>query len=129
MHTGRKVLGVVPYLKNLGLPEEDSVSFKKGSFNKKHSGDGIEIVVINLPHISNFTDVEPFLEEPDVTLRIVENAADIGAPQAIILPGSKNVIHDLQFLKTGGFAEKIGQSLEAAAKLSVFAAGIRCLAE
>ncbi|MCP4339460.1 MAG: cobyric acid synthase [Desulfobulbaceae bacterium] len=112
MHTGRNVLGVVPYLKNLGLPEEDSVSFKKGSFNKKHTGDGVEIVVINLPHISNFTDVEPFLEEPDVTLRIVENAADIGSPQAIILPGSKNVIHDLQFLKTGGFAEKIDLCIE-----------------
>ncbi len=112
MHTGRSVFGVVPYLKNLGLPEEDSVSFKKGSFNKQHIGSGIEIVVINLPHISNFTDVEPFLEEPDVTLRIVEDAADIGSPQAIILPGSKNVIHDLRFLKDGGFAEKIGQSLE-----------------
>jgi len=112
MHTGRDVLGVVPYLKNLGLPEEDSVSFKKGSFNKKHTGEGVEIVVINLPHISNFTDVEPFLEEPDVTLRIVENASDIGSPQAIILPGSKNVIHDLQFLKNGGFAEKIGLCIE-----------------
>jgi cobyric acid synthase CobQ/L-threonine-O-3-phosphate decarboxylase len=112
MHTGRDVFGVVPYLKNLGLPEEDSVSFKKGSFNKIHLGEGIEIVLINLPHISNFTDVEPFLEEPDVTLRIVENASDIGSPQAIILPGSKNVIHDLRFLKNGGFAEKITHCLE-----------------
>lgn len=112
MHTGRNVLGVVPYLKNLGIPEEDSVSFKKGSFNKKHTGDGVEIVVINFPHISNFTDVEPFLEEPDVTLRIVDNAADIGSPQAIILPGSKNVIHDLHFLKTRGFAEKIDLCIE-----------------
>ena len=111
MHTGRKVLGVVPYLKNLGLPEEDSVSFKKGSFNKKHSGEGVEIVVINLPHISNFTDVEPFLEEPDVTLRIIENCSDIGSPDAIILPGSKNVIHDLRFLKEGGFAERIDKCL------------------
>jgi len=111
MHTGRDVFGVVPYLKNLGLPEEDSVSFKKGSFNKQHTGEGIDIVVISLPHISNFTDVEPFLEEPDVTLRIVENAQDIGSPQAIILPGSKNVIHDLHFLKAGGFAEKIGECL------------------
>ncbi len=112
MHTGREVFGVVPYLKNLGLPEEDSVSFKKGSFNKSHLGEGIEIVLLNLPHISNFTDVEPFLEEPDVTLRIVENASDIGSPQAIILPGSKNVIHDLRFLKNGGFAEKITLCLE-----------------
>ncbi len=112
MHTGREVFGVVPYLTNLGLPEEDSVSFKKGSFNKQHWGEGIEIVLINLPHISNFTDVEPFLEEPDVTLRIVEKPADIGSPQAIILPGSKNVIHDLRFLQNGGFAAAIDRCLE-----------------
>jgi len=112
LHTGREVFGVVPHLANLGLPEEDSVSFKKGSFNKMRSGDGAEVVVVNLPHISNFTDVEPFLEEPDVTLRIVDNAADIGMPQAIILPGSKNVIHDLRFLKEGGFTEIIDRCLE-----------------
>ncbi len=127
MHTGRSVLGVVPYLKNLGLPEEDSVSFKKGSFNKQRSGDGIEIVVVNLPHISNFTDVEPFLEEPDVTLRIVENAADIGSPQAIILPGSKNVIHDLRFLQDGGFAEKIGQCLEKGSEIIGICGGYQML--
>lgn len=112
LHTGREVFGVVPHLTNLGLPEEDSVSFKKGSFNKIRSGDGVEVVVVNLPHISNFTDVEPFLEEPDVTLRIVDNAADIGMPRAIILPGSKNVIHDLRFLKKGGFTERIDRCLE-----------------
>ncbi len=127
MHTGRSVIGVVPYLKNLGLPEEDSVSFKKGSFNKQHAGDGIEIVVINLPHISNFTDVEPFLEEPDVTLRIVENAADIGSPQAIILPGSKNVIHDLRFLQDGGFAEKIGKCLEKGSEIIGICGGYQML--
>ncbi|KJR98066.1 MAG: cobalamin biosynthesis protein CobQ [Desulfobulbaceae bacterium BRH_c16a] len=109
MHSGREVIGVVPYLANLGLPEEDSVSFKKGSFNRQHRGEGVEIVVVNLPHISNFTDIEPFLEEPDVTLRIVDKASDIGQPQAIILPGSKNVIHDLHFLIAGGFVDKIGQ--------------------
>ncbi len=109
LHTGREVLGVVPYLANLGLPEEDSVSFKKGSFNRRHEGDGVEIVVVNLPHISNFTDIEPFLDEPDVTIRIADRPEEIGRPQAIILPGSKNVIHDLHFLKTAGFAGKIGQ--------------------
>lgn len=129
LHTGRDVFGVVPYLKNLGLPEEDSVSFKKGSFNKTHSGEGIEIVLINLPHISNFTDVEPFLEEPDVTLRIVENASDIGSPQAIILPGSKNVIHDLRFLKNGGFAEKITHCLEKGCEVIGICGGYQMLGQ
>ncbi|MCP3888785.1 MAG: cobyric acid synthase [Desulfobulbaceae bacterium] len=107
LHTGRNVMGVVPYIKGLGLPEEDSVSFKKGSFNKSSTEKGIEIALINLPHISNFTDVEAFLEEPDVSLRIIEKIEDLQNPQAIILPGSKNVIHDLQFLKEGGFFDAL----------------------
>lgn len=107
LHTARDVFGVIPFLPDLGLPEEDSVSFKKGSFNRTRQGENVEIVVVNLPHISNFTDLEPFLNEPDVSLRVVANPEDIGKPDAIILPGSKNVIHDLKFLKTGGFAEKI----------------------
>jgi adenosylcobyric acid synthase len=106
-HTGREVLGVVPYLSNLGLPEEDSVSFKKGSFNTKNDAEGVEIALINLPHISNFTDVEPFLEEPDVSLRVIDSCEQLASPGAIILPGSKNVIHDLQFLIDGGFIEAI----------------------
>ncbi|MGW8193428.1 MAG: cobyric acid synthase [Desulforhopalus sp.] len=112
LHTNRRVFGVVPYLANLGLPEEDSVSFKKGSFNSDYREEGIELVVINLPHISNFTDIEPFLEEPDVAIRIVDNADDIGNPQAIVLPGSKNVINDLKFLRSKGLVEKINRCLE-----------------
>ncbi len=105
LHSGKSVVGVVPYLHNLGLPEEDSVSFKKGSFNRQRTGECVEVVVISLPHISNFTDIEPFLDEPDVSVRIVEKASEIGSPQAIILPGSKNVIYDLHFLNSGGFVD------------------------
>ena len=111
LHTKRPVLGVIPYIKKLGIPEEDSVSFKKGSFNTASKEDSVEIAVINLPHISNFTDVEPFLEEPDVTLRIVGNVSDLGSPDAIIIPGSKNVINDLKFLYQSGLAEGITRQL------------------
>ena len=107
-HTGREVLGVVPYLKNLGIPEEDSVSFKEGLFDSdRPAGDHVEIAVISLPHISNFTDIEPLAAEPDVFLRVVERAEDLGHPQAIILPGSKNVIHDLAVLRSCGLADAI----------------------
>ncbi|MBW6519790.1 MAG: cobyric acid synthase [Desulfoarculaceae bacterium] len=107
-HTGREVLGVVPYLKNLGIPEEDSVSFKEGVFDSgRPTGDHVEIAVISLPHISNFTDIEPLAAEPDVYLRVVERAEDLGHPQAIILPGSKNVIHDLAALRSCGLADAI----------------------
>ena len=107
-HTGREVLGVVPYLKNLGIPEEDSVSFKAGLFtSSRPATDHVEIALISLPHISNFTDIEPLAAEPDVFLRVVERAEDLGSPQAIILPGSKNVIHDLAALRSCGLADAI----------------------
>ncbi len=108
--TGKPVLGVVPFLSGLGLPEEDSVSFKAGLFNSvstERQQPFVEIAVIDFPHISNFTDLEPFLIEEDVVISIVGRVEDLGDPDAIIIPGSKNVIADLEFLKTSGLAEKI----------------------
>ena len=107
-HTGRDVVGVVPYLHDLGLPEEDSVSFKNGLFDaEKPACPHIDIALISLPHISNFTDIEPFIAEPDVHLRVVSHPRDLGQPDAIIIPGSKNVIGDLRALHQGGLAEAI----------------------
>ncbi|MBW1635429.1 MAG: cobyric acid synthase, partial [Deltaproteobacteria bacterium] len=129
-HTGRPVLGVIPYLAGLGLPEEDSVSFKKGLFNReKEREDSVEIVVLNLPHISNFTDIEPFLDEPDAYVRIVSKAADVGNPQVIILPGSKNVIHDLHYLKEEGFIEVIRKNIEAGCEMVGICGGYMMLGE
>lgn len=127
LHSNRKVFGVVPHISGLGLPEEDSVSFKKGSFNTTLRGEGVEIVVINIPHISNFTDIEPFLDEPDVSIRIVENVEDIHSPQAIILPGSKNVIHDLKFIRSGNFGDKINQCLEEGCEIVGICGGYQML--
>lgn len=111
-HTGRPVLGVVPNLSNLGLPEEDSVSFKAGLYDSlAPAGDYIEIGLIDLPHISNFTDFEPFLAEPDVFLRIIRTTAELEAVEnqlaAVLLPGSKNVMNDLEFLTQSGLADRL----------------------
>ena len=107
-HTGRPVLGVVPYLRDLGLPEEDSVSFKDGLIDGRiPAGEHVEIAVIDLAHISNFTDFDPFRIEPDVRLRVVRHPAELDSPDALILPGSKNVIGDLVGLRESGMAEKI----------------------
>ena len=111
-HTGRPVLGVVPYLPELGLPEEDSVEFKSGAldltFDQAARGDAaVEIAVIDLPHISNFTDFDAFRVERDVRLRIVRTAAELNQPDAVILPGSKNTLGDLEYLRRSGLAERI----------------------
>ncbi|WP_457574734.1 cobyric acid synthase [Desulfolithobacter sp.] len=106
--TGKPVLGVVPYIRDLGLPQEDSVSFKAGLFDKPQPDQAhVTLALIDLPHISNFTDVEPLLAEPDVDLRIVRRAEELGQPDAVILPGSKNVINDIAYLAESGLAGRI----------------------
>ncbi|MCK4837452.1 MAG: cobyric acid synthase, partial [Desulfobulbaceae bacterium] len=110
--TGKSVFGTVPYIKEHGIPEEDSVSFKAGLYEKvRPAGECVEIGVVDLPHISNFTDVEPFLAEPDVYLRIIRNADELAEAgpdlAALILPGSKNVMNDLAYLEKSGLAARI----------------------
>lgn len=107
-HTGKNVLATIPYIQKLGIPEEDSVSFKDGRLQKNRPAEEhVEIALINLPHISNFTDIEPFLEEPDVHLQIVESLGDLGKPDCIIIPGSKNVVGDIHYLFKSGMAKCI----------------------
>jgi len=111
--TGKPVLGVVPYLHDLGLPQEDSVSFKAGLYDSDRPvGDHVDIVLVDLPHISNFTDVEPLLAEPDVHLRIVRRIDELGTPDCIILPGSKNVVADLAYLVETGLGGKVTKYAE-----------------
>jgi cobyric acid synthase CobQ len=121
-HTGRPVIGVVPYLRELGLPEEDSVSFKSGVFDETNpDGAVVEIALIDLPHISNFTDFDGLRIEPDVHLRIVRSASELGRPDAVIVPGSKNVVGDLAALRSTGLDGKI---LELAANRQAEIVGI-----
>jgi adenosylcobyric acid synthase len=107
-HTGRPVLGVVPYLPDLGLPQEDSVEFKSGALDRPDSDEpGVEIAVVDLPHISNFTDFDAFTVERDVRLRIIRSPADLNSPDAVVIPGSKNTLGDLDYLRRSGLAERI----------------------
>jgi cobyric acid synthase CobQ len=106
-HTGRPVFGVVPYLPELGLPEEDSVEFKSRALDRPANDAVVEIAVVDLPHIANFTDFDAFHAENDVRLRIIRSASDLQCPDAVILPGSKNTLGDLEYLRSSGLAERI----------------------
>jgi len=106
--TSKPVLGTIPFIKNVGLPEEDSVEFrdKNISFHQPKFPK-VTIALIDLPHISNFTDIDPFLIEEDVlfkTIKINDNLEDI---DILIIPGSKNIFADLQYLRNSGLADKI----------------------
>ena len=109
--TGKPFWGVVPMLENLRLPEEDSVSFKEGLTPGLHAGASggaagvLDIVVPDLPHLSNATDLDALRDEPGVRLRIVRNADQWGEPHVVILAGSRNTVDDLHFLQRTGLAD------------------------
>ena len=102
--TGKKVVGVIPAIENLDIDEEDSVALE----NKKYEGTKeIQIAVLQTPKISNFTDFDALNYEPDVSVRFVGPGDLLGAPDLIILPGSKNTLSDLKYLQETGFADEI----------------------
>ncbi|PFP25799.1 cobyric acid synthase CobQ [Bacillus sp. AFS073361] len=95
--TGVPVLGVLPFVENHMIDGEDSLSIRtQFAYPKKGT---LDIAVIHLPFISNYSDLEPFLFEEDVTIRWVKHASEFGQPDAIIIPGTKSTIRDLQNLQ------------------------------
>lgn len=105
--TGKPVLGVVPYFQGFRIQEEDTVSEDRSVAEQVEEPGWVEIAVIHLPHISNFTDFDPLEDEPDVKLRYVGRGNRLGKPDLIIIPGSKNTIEDLTFLNRSGLASQI----------------------
>lgn len=101
--TGVPVLGVVPYMR-LDLDDEDSLSDR---FSRQALPQRIDIAVIRLPHISNFTDFNPLQSLRDISLRYVNSPQALGRPDLIILPGSKSTMDDLVWLRRQGLAERI----------------------
>ncbi|WP_245922517.1 cobyric acid synthase [Alkalicoccus saliphilus] len=102
-YTGVPVLGVLPYIEGLALEEEDSLGLGKYSGEREEAD--IDIAVISLPRMSNYTDIDPFVHEPDCRVRFVKKREEMGEPDIIILPGSKAVMADLAYLKENGFDE------------------------
>ncbi len=112
--TGKPVLGVIPYLPDLGLEDEDSLSLdRRIPAAVRDDGERLDIAVLRLPRISNFTDFDPLHAEPDVAIRYVTAADQLGNPDAVIIPGSKNTAEDLLHLRDSGMAAKLERYKEA----------------
>jgi cobyric acid synthase CobQ len=101
--TRRPVLGVVPFLHDHRLPEEDSLGLVRGGPSACASIDAVQIVVIELPHLSNFTDFDALGVEPGVQVRFVREPNAAGEIDLLVLPGTKNVASDLEFLRRSGW--------------------------
>jgi len=101
--THKPILGVMPYLDGLDLPWEDSVSLDALSSRPTGTAD---IAVIRLPFISNFTDIHP-LTIAGIRVHMAKSAHELKSPDAIIIPGTKNTVHDLLWLKKTGLDAEI----------------------
>ena len=99
----KPVLGVVPYFR-LDLDDEDSLTER---FERKNIRSLIDIVVVRLPRISNFTDFNALEFIPGVSLRYVSEPSKLGDPDMVIIPGSKNTMGDMKWLRESGFESLI----------------------
>lgn len=104
--TGIKVLGVLPYYKDIVIPEEDCLPEEERR-SKKTSTKKIKISIIRLPHMSNFDDFDALEKECDVSMQYVDKADNLDGADVIIIPGTKNTIEDLRLIRRAGFEKKI----------------------
>lgn len=108
--TNVPVLGVIPML-SIHIEDEDSVALSKHKYHTENTSDDqlLDIAVIKLPYIANFTDFNPLLQQPDVRLRYIQPGQQISQADLIIIPGSKNTLADLHYLYNSGLAAEIQQ--------------------
>lgn len=103
--TNVPVVGVIPYAQ-LNIEDEDSVALSKVSRLYNTQKD-LDVAVIGLSKMSNFTDFKSLESEPDVSVRYVFPGDQLGSPDILILPGSKNTLEDCLYLENSGLAKEI----------------------
>ena len=115
------VFGVVPYLK-ADIEDEDSLSDR---LQVKNAVKPLDAAIVRLPHISNFTDFMPLEQHPLLGVRYVQTTRELGAPDCVILPGTKNTVDDLLWLRQCGLEaaiSKLAQSGDAQRLMELVAA-------
>lgn len=123
--SGVPVLGVVPFVRDLRIADEDSVVLEE-----PRAGAGpraLHIAVIHLPHMSNFDDFDPLRAEADVRVDFVRRVEELQNPDLIILPGTKTTIADLHFLRERGLAPRVVQLARAGIPLFGICGGYQML--
>ena len=103
-NTGIPVLGVMPWLDEL-FPPEDSLDLLERRGRKR--GAELDIAVLKLPSLSNFSDLDPLEAEPTVQLNWIAPGQELGRPDAVVVPGSKQTLRDLKALQASGLASEL----------------------
>jgi adenosylcobyric acid synthase len=111
--TGVPVLGVLPYVRDHQLAEEDSLGLEDRRRARQRQGDKLQIAVVRLPRISNYDEFQPLEREPMAQVTYVERAQGLLDYDLVILPGTKNTLDDLAWLKESGIGTALVQRAEA----------------
>lgn len=125
--TGVPVLGVMPWL-DVDLEDEDGVALQAGKYHRTDRRD-IDIAVVHLPHIANFTDFNALAAQPDVRVRYVRDPQALADADLVILPGSKNTLGDLCWLRESGMAHAVEQARQRKVPLLGICGGYQMLGE
>ncbi|GMA62673.1 cobyric acid synthase [Alicyclobacillus fastidiosus] len=112
-YTGVPVLGVIPYVRDVGIEEEDSMGLQGERYHVQRDTPGaIRVAIVQLPHISNFNDFDPLFLEPGVDAFFCQTPDDLQGVHVIILPGTKNTLDDLAWLHEFGWIKAISSARE-----------------
>mgnify|MGYP000886962376 CR=1 FL=1 len=126
--TGIPVLGVVPYVHDHGIDEEDSVCLsEKNGWGAEQAP--IRVAVMQLPRISNFTDINAFIGLPDTRIHYVRPGEALGQADLIIIPGTKNSILDMLYLQEKGYDQEIRRLAEEGAYVAGICGGFQMLGQ
>ena len=125
--TGVPVLGVMPWL-DVDLEDEDGVALQAGKYHRTDRRD-IDIAVVHLPHIANFTDFNALAAQPDVRVRYVRDPQALADADLVILPGSKNTLGDLCWLRESGMAHAVEQARQRKVPLLGICGGYQMLGQ
>ena len=123
-NTGVPVLGVMPWLNEL-FPPEDSLDLLERKPSREPAD--LQIAVLRLPSLSNFSDLDPLEAETSLHLRWVTPGEDLGHPDAVILPGSKQTLRDLQALRSSGLEQQLRTYVERGGSLLAICGGMQML--
>ncbi len=125
-YTGIPVLGVIPW-REISFSAEDSLDLlERQSLTTPKD---INITVLRLPHIANFTDFEPLDAEKTVSVKYIDLQENLGYPDAVIIPGSKTTINDLIALHESGMAKQLQNYVEAGGVILGICGGFQILGE
>lgn len=111
--TGKPVLGVLPWLADVRLPEEDSVALEDRPRSPRPVPGQLDLVIPEIPSIANLDDFDALEAEPGVLVRYVRRAEEFGHPHAVLLPGAKNTLAAMEFLDASGLAPRIVRAAHA----------------